>query len=52
MMLGFLLARAGVGLVSDHVKPAAPAEPTKSLVDKLVEKFGHSLIRLVSDSGR
>jgi len=28
------------GIVSDHVRPAAPAEPTKSLVEKLVEKFG------------
>ena len=28
------------GLVSDYVKPAAPAEPNKTLVEKLVERFG------------
>jgi hypothetical protein len=27
-------------LVGDHIKPAAPSEPNKSLVDRLVEKFG------------
>jgi hypothetical protein len=26
--------------VADYVRPAAPAETTNSLVDKLVEKFG------------
>jgi hypothetical protein len=28
------------GIVSDYVKPAAPSEPTKTIVDRLVEKFG------------
>jgi hypothetical protein len=28
------------GIVSDYVKPVAPGDPTKSLVDRLVEKFG------------
>jgi hypothetical protein len=28
------------GIVSDYVRPAAPAEPSKCLIDKLVEKFG------------
>ena len=28
------------GIVSDHVKTAAPAGPSKTLVEKLVKKFG------------
>jgi hypothetical protein len=28
------------GIVSDYVKPATPGEPTKDLVEQLVEKFG------------
>jgi hypothetical protein len=28
------------GIVSDWVKPAAPGEPNKSLIEKLVERFG------------
>ena len=28
------------GIASDYVKPAAPSEPTKTIVDRLVEKFG------------
>jgi len=28
------------GIVSDYVKPAATSEPTKTIVDQLVEKFG------------
>lgn len=27
------------GIVSDYVRPAATAEPTKSIVERLVEKF-------------
>ena len=27
------------GIVSDYVKPAASSEPTKTTVDRLVEKF-------------
>jgi hypothetical protein len=28
------------GIVSDYVKPAAPGEPNKDLIERLVEKFG------------
>jgi hypothetical protein len=28
------------GIVNDYVRPAAPAEPAKTLVEKLVENFG------------